>query len=290
MCVYFGATSSVTGRILPGVLEKRECERGYVGRMLADERYVEILELLKGRTILRTQDIIEHLGVSRETVRRDLNHLEEKGLVRRVYGGITSVRRALDEPPYDARESANADEKRAIGKVAADLVRDGEVVILDGGTTVMEVARNLHRLSQLTVLTNSLRAAQELTPHPSISVYMLGGRVRQGDVSTSGYLAESGLRDFHVDKAIIGAGGVSPEEGVTDYHEPEARLRRMMTQRAGQVIVVADHTKLGVVAFVNCCEVKSIDVCVTSRLADDQTVKALKAKGVEVIFADFPKP
>lgn len=258
--------------------------------MLADERYVEILELLKGRTILRTQDIIEHLGVSRETVRRDLKRLEEQGLVRRVYGGVTSVRRALDEPPYATRESSQADEKRAIGMAAAELVSDGEVVILDGGTTVMEVARQLHRVANLTVLTNSLRAAYELTPNPSISVYVLGGRVRQGDVSTSGYLAESGLRDFHVDKAIIGAGGVSPDEGVTDYYEPEARLRRLMTERASQVIVVADHTKMGAVAFVNCCDAKSIDVCVTSWRADEQIVRELRGKGVEVIVAQPLEP
>jgi len=254
--------------------------------MLADERYVEILELLKGRTILRTQDIIERLGVSRETVRRDLKRLEEQGLVRRVYGGITSVRRALDEPPYATREATNADEKRAIGKAAAELVNDGEVVILDAGTTVMEVARHLHRVSNLTVLTNSLRAAYELSSNPAISVYVLGGRVRPGDISTSGYLAESGLKDFHVDKAFIGAGGVNPVEGVTDYYEPEARLRRLMTQRASRVIVVADHTKMGEVAFVNCCDLRSIDVCVTSWRADEQIVRELRSKGVEVIIAE----
>lgn len=255
--------------------------------MLADERYAKILELVRQKSVVRTQDLIDELRVSRETVRRDLKHLEAQGLIRRVYGGITSVRRALEEPPYTVRETANVAEKRAIGRAAAGLVSDGEVVILDGGTTVIEVARELRHRSKLTVITNSLRVAYELSQSPSIAVYMLGGHVRQGNVTTSGHMAEVGLRDFYADKAIIGAGGVCADEGVSDYYEPEARLRRLMTQRAREVIVVADHTKIGVVAFVNCCDVKSVTTCVTSDRADERTLRRLEEKGVRVIRVPF---
>lgn len=253
--------------------------------MLADERYLKILDLVKKKTVVRTQDLIEQLGVSRETIRRDLSHLEEQGLVKRVYGGITHVHRTTGEPPYQTRETSNIAEKEAIGRAAAQLVKDGEVVLLDGGTTVTEVARHLYHRNNLTIITNSLRAAYELVPKPSIKVYMLGGHMRDGDFSTSGYLAESALRDFYVDKAIIGAGGVSVDEGVTDYYEPEARLRRLMAERAKEVILVADHSKIGVVAFVNCCGLESIDVCVTDDKADQEILGQMEEQGVKVILA-----
>ncbi len=252
--------------------------------MIADERYREIMTMLKRDGVVKTQDLIDHFGVSRETVRRDFEHLESEGLLKRVYGGATLVKpnRGV-EPPYTSREHVNPDAKRAIGRACAELIRDGDTVLLDVGATVLEVARNIAHRQNLTVITNSLRAANALVSQPSIHVYLLGGAYRDGEFSTSGHIAQTALEDFHVDKAIIGAGGITLEEGVTDFHEPEARLRRMMAERADQVIVVADHSKFGIVALIKCLPPKMIDLCVTDSGLPEEVAQQFEAKGIGII-------
>src|SRR5690606_40357335 len=124
----------------------------------------------------------------------------------------------------------------------AELIRDGDTVLLDVGATVLEVARNIAHRQNLTVITNSLRAANALVSQPSIHVYLLGGAYRDGEVSTSGHIAQTALEDFHVDQAIIGARGITLEEGDTEFHETEARPRRMTYLRAEQVNTGADYS------------------------------------------------
>ena len=252
--------------------------------MIASERQREIIAILMRDGIAKTQDLMERFGVSRETVRRDFEQLEKEGLLKRVYGGATFVgpNRGV-EPPYTSREHLNPEAKHAIGRACAGLVRDGETLLLDVGTTVLEVARNLVHRRNLTVITNSLRAANALVSQPSIRVYLLGGAYRDGEFSTSGHIAHVALSDFHVDKAIVGAGGITLEVGVTDYHEPEARLRRMMAEHAGQVIVAADHSKFGVVALVKCLPPEMIDLCVTDSGLPEAVARQFEERGIEII-------
>lgn len=253
--------------------------------MIAEERYRAILDYLAREGVVRTHELASRFGVSRETIRRDLEHLEAEGRLHRVHGGAAGTQSRGAEPSYASRTSVNMAEKRAIAQEAAALVRDGETLLFDVGTTVLEVAHHLKNKQRLTCLTNSLRTALALLENPSSRVYLLGGRVRAGEYATSGFHAEAMLDEFHVDRAIIGAGGMTPGVGVTDYHEPEAGLRRIMAERAGEVVVVADHSKIGVVAFVRSMPCEMVDVLVTDWKVSDASVRAFESAGSRVIRA-----
>lgn len=253
--------------------------------MLAEERYAWILARLRQNGVVKTSELCSALGISGETARRDLEKLEQEGYLRRVYGGAVSLEGRGIEPPIQSRRVRNVEEKRAIGALAASFVRDGDTVSLDVGTTTFEVARNLKGKRGLTVLTNCLFIAMELAGMPGLTVYLTGGTLRQDELALSGPLAEEGVRRFYVDKTFIGAGGLTIDEGLTDYHVAEAQVRRLMIERAREVIVVADHSKIGKVAFTSVAPLSQITRLITDDKADPHFLQELVEKGVEVHVA-----
>lgn len=254
--------------------------------MLAEERQQRIAETLRERGTLRVVDLAEQFGVSRETIRRDLAELESKGLGRKVHGGVMLDQPRSAEPPYSDRSVSQVEAKRAIGRAAAAMIQDGESILLDLGTTTLEVARHLRGRRNLTVLTNSLPAAMALVEEPGITVFLTGGQLRPGDLSLSGTRARDALNDFYVDRAVVGAGGISVETGLTDYHVEESAVRRLMIQRAREVMVVADHTKFGVTAFAAVCRPDEMDYIVTDAAVDAHVVEAFEAIGVTVTVVE----
>lgn len=257
--------------------------------MLAEERYVWILDRLHAKGLVTTQEICEGMGISGETARRDLEKLEKEGHLRRVYGGATLINGRGIEPPIRVRQGKNVAEKRAIGTLAASLVREGETISLDIGTTTLEVARHLRHMRELTVLTSSIPIATELVGRGRISVYLTGGLVREGELALSGPLAEEALKQFFVDKVFIGAGGITVVEGVTDYIVPEAQVRRLMVERAREVIVVCDHSKFGHVAFTSVVPISRTDKLITDDGADADILAEFQEQGVEVLVARTAK-
>lgn len=252
--------------------------------MLAEERQGRILALLRARGTVRTSELMALFGVSRETIRRDLLELEERGLARRIHGGAALQPAGL-EPPFSVRATSNLDEKRAIAAACAELVREGDVVLLDVGTTCLEVARALRGRARITVMTNSVPAALELVHDPEIRVFLTGGQLRPGELSVSGTLARAAVAHHYADRAILGAGGLTVHEGLTDYHVEEAELRRLMIEHARQVIVVADHSKFGVVAFTRIAPLDDIDVVVTDDGLSEEVVRQFREAGVDVVVA-----
>lgn len=242
-----------------------------------------ILDLLRQRRLVKTGDLAEQLAVSDETIRRDLERLERQGLVRRVHGGATVPAGTGLEPPYDSRAAINIDEKQRIGAVAASMVSDGDTLLIDIGTTTLEFAKCLRDKRDLTVLTNSMPTALELSTNSSAKVYLLGGLVRQGELSLSGFLTEAALKEFFVDKAFVGAGGLSAIEGLTDYHVAEAQVRRTMVARAREVIVLADHTKFGAVALTMVVPLRMIHKIITDGTVTESDIQTFAQQGVEVI-------
>ncbi|NPV53897.1 MAG: DeoR/GlpR transcriptional regulator [Firmicutes bacterium] len=255
--------------------------------MLAEERRREILNLLNTKGILRTAELCSMFDVSKETIRRDLRVLQEEGHIKKVYGGVIypgGPERV--ETPFMYRERENREEKRKIGVATAQLIGDRETIIIDTGTTLREVARHI-RASYLNVFTNSIPVALELLEKPNVEVYLIGGKLRAGELSLSGHIAEEILMEFHVDKAIVGAGGLSIREGLTDYHIEEASIRRFMIKASSKVIVATDHTKLGKVALANVAPLSSIHVLVTdSGISPEDKAKFTEA-GIQVIIADY---
>lgn len=253
--------------------------------MLAQERRQHIFKDIEASGVASVRDLSQHFDVSMITIMRDLQELEQEGLIRRVHGGAISVRGASYEPPFSTRESQFSTEKQRIALKAVELVSDGDSLILDVGTTTLEIARALKGKRNLTVLVTNLRAALELARQPAIQVIVIGGKLRSSELSMVGHLAEETLRAFRVDKAFIGVGGITVEHGLTEFNFEEAGTKRIMFERALQRIVVADHTKFGRVMLTRVASLNAADILITGIEIDGDFQKAVEEAGVKVLLA-----
>ena len=258
------------------------------GKSMLYDRREQILAMLKQDGSVKVQTLTSHFGVSIETIRRDLEALENEGLLRRVYGGAVLLSRRSVEPLFRDRQVRNALEKEQIGRLAASFVEDGDVVGIDIGTTTMEMAKALRdRDLRLIVITNSIPIAAVLSENEKIEVILTGGRVRRGELSVGGHtLTESNMRLFQTDKLFLGVGGITEKFGITDYREEETAFRRIGVERTKEVYALADHSKFGVTAMNQICEAGKIDVLITDAGTARDQLSALRAKGVRVIVAD----
>jgi DeoR/GlpR family transcriptional regulator of sugar metabolism len=182
------------------------------------------------------------------------------------------------------RSGKNLAQKLAIGRAAARLVKDGDSLALDVGTTVMDVAKSIVGIQNLTVVTASLHVANILADAPGIRLIISGGIVRGGEWSMIGHIAERTLRDFRVDKAFIGVGALDLNAGLSEYNLEDALVKRVIIEQAAQVIVTADSSKLGHTSLVSVAPLSVVDVLVTDSQASPSFLDALREKGVEVIL------
>lgn len=244
------------------------------------ERLGVILEELSARGSVAVVDLSARLGVSAATVRRDLEHLEQQHLLTRTYGGAVAQMVSY-ELPLRYRSARRQDQKRRIGQEASTRVRDGAVIGLTGGTTTTEVARALVD-RQLTVVTNALNIASELAIRPNIKLVLTGGVVRPESYELVGPLADGALSTLHLDLAFIGADGITAVSGLTTHHEIEAHTDRALIDQASRVVVVADGSKLGRVAFARICPVSAVHELVTDGEADAGELQALRDTGLDL--------
>jgi DeoR/GlpR family transcriptional regulator of sugar metabolism len=252
--------------------------------MSAADRHEQILEVLERDGRLSVSEFSARMDVSEMTLRRDLQVLEERGALARVHGGAVPVQSRSYEPPFAVRALRNAEAKRRIGEAAAALLQEGETVVLDAGTTVLEVARAL-RGRELRILAVNLRVAAVLVDEPGISLMVSGGAVRPGEQSFVGPLAERAFADLAFDTLVLAVGGVEPTIGITDYRLEDASLKRAALASARRCIVVADADKLGHVAFARTCPLADVDVLVTDDAAPPALLAELREADVEVIVA-----
>lgn len=252
--------------------------------LLAGERRRLIFEAIDADGVGSVLELARRFHVARITIVRDLRELEAHGVIRRVRGGAISARGASYEPPYVARTTQLLDEKRRIARQAAMLVRDGDSLLLDVGTTTLEVARALKGKRNLTVLVTNLRAASELATQPAIQIMVIGGKLRVSELSMVGQFAEEMLERFHVDTAFIGVGGISLEHGLTEFNVDEAGTKRIMLRCAERRIVVADHTKFGKTMLASVGPVTAAHTIITGSEADPEMVRRLRDAGVDVVL------
>ena len=218
------------------------------------ERLHDIESLLIEYRILKISQLAKKYNVSTETIRRDLNELEKRGVLRKVHGGaILAENRIVEEPPFQSRKIINLERKKSIAREISTLIKDGESLILDVGTTVQEVARCLIPKKDLFVITNSAAAASILSANKSHHMILLGGELRADELSTYGLMAIEQIRQFTVDKAILGAGGIT-DSAITDFHFGQAVLRREMIARSKAVIFAIDSTKFGIKTLHHICK------------------------------------
>ena len=248
------------------------------------ERRSQIAELIKKQRTVNNGELMERFGISIETVRRDLDALEQQGILRKVYGGAVVNVSLNAEPEYASRSQMNSQEKNAIAQEAASLIRPGDTVFLGVGTTVQAMVQYMAHIGPLTVFTNALRTAVALSEIPDCTVILSGGQLRGKELTLSGFPAEENLGHFNVDKAFIGIGGIT-EEGITDFHMGEANLHRQLVRNATQSVALADSSKLGIRALNNVCTLAQISLVITDRNARKQAVAALKAAGANLVIA-----
>jgi DeoR/GlpR family transcriptional regulator of sugar metabolism len=255
---------------------------------MVHERHDRIIKLLNTNRMVKVSELMKEFNVSIETVRRDLEFLEGKGYLKRVYGGAIPNSPKGIEPTYATREVSHLVEKMAIAEKVFELVEDRDTIVIDLGTTTLEAAKKLVLKEGLTVLTNSMPIATELIANETFKIFLLGGQLRNGEFATSGALSVDFLSHFRVDKAIIGPGGVTAKNGITDYHFEEAQVRKKMIEIADTVIAVADYSKIGVSAFTQVCELNEVDIIVTDWNVSQKAIQELRSEKTQVLVV--PKP
>lgn len=252
--------------------------------MIPAERQQFILSCLAERDIVSIADLVERLGVSHMTVRRDIQALEEAGRVSSVTGGVRLSRRLAQELPHLQKAGINTGLKRAVGRAAADLVQDGMVLYLDAGTTMLELARQIAGRRGLTVVTNDFVICAWLSTHSDCILYHSGGLVERANQSCVGGAASEALARFNYDIAFISTSSWTVA-GLSSPSEAKGPVKRMAVEQARRAVLVSDATKYGAVAAINILPVSAFDTVVTDAGIQADAARALREMGVQVILA-----
>lgn len=260
--------------------------------MIAEQRLQRINEQLRVQHAVSISSLSEMLGVSEMTVRRDLIRLEKMGLCQRTHGGAVSVHGMLTRDiHYSQREQLHVAEKVAIGRTAAEMVQEGETIVIDAGTTTAQLAAALKNRRNITVITNSLRVLDQLCDSPGITLISTGGTVApamdgefgHGDHFLIGPLAEEMLRRFRPNKAFMGTTGITIADGLSNSLIEQAVLKRLMMELSAEVILLADHSKFGRVAPSIAGPVTLLHRVITDTGISPEMKNALEELGIEVI-------
>jgi len=251
---------------------------------LAPERRERMRNLIRKAGVARVEDLKSDLQVSVATVRRDLETLEEEGRIRRVHGGAVSMESRLEEEVFDDKANLALKEKRLIAEEAFKLIGTGDSIYLDGGSTVLEMARLLAGRTDLTVVTNSLRAAAELS-ESGPRVILIGGELRRLSQTMVGPLTRAILGQVRLDKAFMGTMGLSIDDGLTTTDPNEAFTKSLVQEHARQVILLADARKAGKISFARVSDLKSVDILISDKKFPAKTARTLRKRGLKVRLA-----
>jgi len=249
------------------------------------QRRLQISELVRQQGSVQVSRLADRFGVSAQTVRKDLRYLAERGVMARAYGGAIDSgvigNGSPAEPNYEAKITSYLAEKRRIGVRAATLIKPGDTVAIDSGTTAIQLAKALPDID-ITVVTNDYGVLTALASKPSINLVMLGGELRRRNMAFYGGLTVEALDALHVDKLFLGVDGFDLERGITTHYEPEALLNRKMVENAGTVIAITDSSKFGKVCLHRIIAVAELDTLITDKEAPEEIVAAIQQLGVEV--------
>lgn len=256
--------------------------------MTRAQRLAELLDRLVDAGTLDVVESAGHFGVSAATIRRDLDHLAAQQLLTRTHGGAVPSSTSYDLP-LRYKSVHHADARDRIAQAAAAMLWPECVVALNGGTTTSAIARAIPGVDALraglTVVTNAVNIAAELTVRPYIKIVVCGGVARPQSYELVGPLAAATLDRLTADICFLGATGLEPDAGVTTADEGEAAINQVMVQRARRTVVVLDASKLGRVGFARICPVDAVDAVLTDSSADPAALDALRERGVQVITA-----
>jgi DeoR family glycerol-3-phosphate regulon repressor len=250
-------------------------------------RHAEIRQMLQDHMSASVTDLSTRLGVSAETIRRDLRLMAERGEILKMHGAA-ALPHAVGEAPFERRMRENAVGKRAIARRAAEAIEDGDSIMLDTGTTTSYLARELLQKRGLTVITNSSDIARTLSTVDGNKVHMAGGELQGDNGAAFGNSAIAFIRRFNVRHAVITAGALDPLTGINDYDLAEAEFAATVLSRGERCVVVTDNSKFGRSALVNVCGFEALDCLITDAQPPDDLAQALVAAGVAVEIASIP--
>lgn len=249
------------------------------------ERHQLILEQARSHPRVEVTSLADTMGVTPETVRRDLTALERRGVVRRVHGGAIAIERIGFEPAVDVRNERHLAEKLRIAQLALAEIPESGSILLDSGTTVQRLAEMLPSGRDLTVVTNSLTIAGVVSARTDLDLFILGGRVRPRTLAAVGDWGVEALHDIHLDVAFLGTNGVSSSRGLTTPDQSEALTKRSMVGAAQRCVLLADHSKVGTNHFARFADLSQIDTFITDTGLDPETLSDLEGLGLRVLRA-----
>jgi len=247
------------------------------------ERRITIMDRLNKSGQVDVNSLSQELGVSEVTIRNDLSRLEQKHMLVRARGGAFKIDRVGLDSPISDKSGHNYEEKRRIGQAAAALVEDGDTIILDSGTTTLEVSKNLSKMSELTVITNALNIANQLAENKNTNIIVPGGFLRKNSLSLVGATAEDSFKNYFCDKLFLAVDGFNTNHGLSTPNVEEAHLNRIMIEIAKEIIVVADSSKFNKRSFAFIAPISAVDTVVTDAGISLEDKKNLENSGIRVI-------
>lgn len=253
--------------------------------MLAVERKLKIIEYVKKNSIASVSQLSEEFKVHEATIRRDLSEIEREGHLRRTHGGVILAEGIRSEPSFMVRVTERVEEKARIGAKAAEMVHEGDHIILDSGTTTLQIAKNLVNKANITVVTNDINIAAELKDSKGIRIIVTGGILYPESFILNGMFTNEVLKTLHVHKAFVATPAVHPKKGLTHFEEQLVSAKVGMIEVADEVIVVTDHTKIGGISLHKVADVNKINQVVTGSEVSELQLQLFKEAGIRVSTA-----
>ena len=252
--------------------------------MLAIERKNMILRMLQEEKKVIVADLSKKFEVTEETIRRDLEKLEAQGLAQKTYGGAILNENPNADLSYTIRQKANVDKKRAIARKVAELIENGDHIMLDASSTAVFIAKELKSKKNLTIITTSIEILLELVDVSGWRVMGTDGTMKEGNLSFIGPHSEQMLENYHVDKAIVSCKGIDMKRGFTDSNEADAHIKKVILDSANTRILVADSTKFERVSFSKSCDIEDIDIFVTDTKPTEEWLAKFELRNVKVLY------
>ncbi|MCK0473073.1 DeoR/GlpR family DNA-binding transcription regulator [Halalkalibacter sp. APA_J-10(15)] len=250
--------------------------------MLVAERHEKITALVNERGSIRVTELSQLFNVTEETIRRDLERLENEGKLRRSHGGAISMKTNQIEAPYFEREIRNVKEKTNVAKAALEYVNEHDRIILDASTTAWYMAKLLPNMA-LTVVTNSLKVTMELAQHDKVTVISLGGTLLPRSLSFVGPVSTDSLEHYHVNKAFLSCQGIHHDRGISDSNELQAIVKKKMMEISDETFLLADYSKFGVQAFARIGSLESVQMIITDHNTSDDQLTRFKDLPLSII-------
>lgn len=252
--------------------------------MLAIERRNAILAKLNAQGKVIVTDLSREFDVTEETIRRDLEKLDNEGLAKKTYGGAVANQNLNIDLPYNVRKRANVELKQKIAEKIAEMIHDGDYIMLDASSTAIYVTKCIADRKNITLITNSVEVMFELADKSDWNILSTGGSLKKGALSLVGASAERMIRGFHVDLAICSSKGIDLNMGVTDSNEKDSEIKRAIFAAADRKILAVDSTKFDKISFVHVCDTADIDVVVTDTQPAERWIEHFKDKNVELVY------